>query len=262
MKTSISILFAAALCVTACDPSKNEAPKPTPEQAPAKPGAPVAQQPAAVASAATASAPVTPTATATNAKPEASKGGPPLFSGVFPDTDSKPPSVQEWKTEAKIYIVKHSSSLVCETSVLREWLRVSCRGKPGQPNQPTGLKVVKAPKKGQHFEFTKEGIASLVMQPRKGQTSEFTFEWSNWGTRTLTVTFPEGSEKPEIYFDKAAPAGKAGLPRCEDVCGVMRIFHNYMSDCAQPCGDGYKCEWWGDGNERTAMCVCSTECAD
>jgi hypothetical protein len=259
MKTSVGILFSAALLVAACDPAKNEAPKATAEQAPAKSAAP-ATQPAAVASAATAAAPVT--ANVANAKSEASKGGPPLYSGVFPETDSKPPSVQEWKTDAKIYIVKHSSSLVCETSALREWIRVSCRGKPGQPNQPTALKVVKAPKKGQHYEFTKDGVASLVIQPRKGQTSEFSFEWSNWGTRNLTVTFPEGSEKPEIYFDKAAPAGKAGLPRCEDVCGVLRIFHNYMSDCANPCGDGYKCEWWGDGNERTAMCVCATECSD
>lgn len=259
MKTPSLFILSTALLAVACNSPKNEAPKPVPEQTPAKSANPPAATTAAPSAATgTVNAP----GAAASAKADGTKAGPPLFEGVFPETDSKPPSVKEWKTDAKVYIVKYSSGLLCETSALREWIRVSCRGKPGAPNQPTNLKVNKAPKKGQHYELTREGVTSLVLQPRKGQTSEFTFEWSNWGARTLTVSFPESSDKPEVSFDKPAPAGKAGLPRCEDVCGAMPIFHNYLSDCAYSCGDGYKCEWWDSGDERTAMCVCATECSD
>jgi hypothetical protein len=262
MKTFHILLGSAMFCVLGCESPKNEPAKPVPDQNAAKTAAPTTPP-------ATATAQTTATANAGTASPPApsavagsGKAGPPRFEGVFPETDSKPPSVKEWQTDAKIFMVKHSSGLFCETSALREWIRVSCRGKPGAPNQPTGLKVAKAPKKGQHYELTREGVTSLVFQPRKGQTSEYTFEWSNWGTRTLTVTFPDSAEKPEIAFDKPAPAGKDGLPKCEDVCGAMPIHHNYLGDCAYPCGDGYKCEWWNSGDERTAMCVCATECSD
>lgn len=245
-----------------CDSPKNEPAKPIPEQNVAKPaGSSMAAAPAPSA-ANTVAAPVTPPATSASAQAGGAKAGPPMFEGTFPDSDSKPPSVQEWQKDAKIYTVKHSSSLLCETSALREWVRVSCRGKPGAPNQPTALKVTKGPKKGQHYELTREGVTSLVLQARKGQPSEYTFEWSNWGSRTLTVSFPDTADKPEIAFDKPAPAGKAGLPRCEDVCATMPIHHNYLSDCAYPCGEGYKCEWWNSGDERTAMCVCANECSD
>lgn len=259
MKTSAILFVSTALFVSACDSPKNEPAKPAPEQTPAKSAAPSA--PAATTAAATGS-PTPAPAASTSSSAVSGKAGPPMFDGKFPDSDSKPPSVKEWQTDGKVYTVKYSSSLWCETLALREWIRVSCRGKPGAQNQPIGLKVGKAPKLGQHYELSREGVASLVLQPRKGQTSEFTFEWSNWGKRTLTVSFPDAAEKPELNFDKAAPAGKAGLPRCEDVCGAMPIYHNYLSDCAYSCGEGYKCEWWGEGSERTAMCVCENECSD
>lgn len=258
MKSALFIVSSAML-VVACNSTPTDQPKPVAEQAPAKSAAAVAP----VAAASSAAAVAVPAAPAASGSAKAGGGkGPPVFEGAFPESDSKPPSVKEWLTDAKLYTVKYSSSLFCETSALREWIRVSCRGKPGAPNQPTGLKVTKAPKKGQHYELTREGVTSLVFQPRKGQTSEYSFEWSNWGTRTLTVSFSETSDKPELAFDKPAHAGKSGLPRCEDVCAAMPIYHNYLSDCAYPCGDGYKCEWWNSGEERTAMCVCATECSD
>jgi len=259
MKFAPVVFGSAMFLMLACESPKNEPAKPVPEQNVAKTAAPTTAAATAPAAPNTA---IAPPATSSSAQAGGTKTGAPLFEGAFPETDSKPPAVKEWQKDAKVYIVKYSSGLLCETLALREWIRVSCRGKPGAPNQPTGLKVAKAPKKGQHYELTREGVTSLVLQPRKGQTSEYTFEWSNWGARTLTVSFPENSEKPEIAFDKAAPAGKTGLPRCEDVCSTMPIHHNYMSDCAYPCGEGYKCEWWDSGDERTAMCVCATECSD
>lgn len=261
MKIARVVLASVMFCVTACDSPKNEPAKPAPEPNVAKTVATATATAAVVAPTATGAATPAPMASG-SAQAGSAKAGPPLFDGTFPDTDSKPPSVKEWLKDGKIYTVKHSSSLFCETLALREWIRVSCRGKPGAPNQPSGLKVAKGPKKGQHYELTREGVTSLVFQPRKGQNSEYTFEWSNWGSRTLTVSFPENADKPEMAFDKAAPAGKAGLPRCEDVCATMPIHHNYLSDCAYPCSEGYKCEWWGTGEDRTAMCVCATECSD
>lgn len=260
MKTTAILFVTAAVLATACESPKNESAKPAPE--PMKSAASTA--PAAVTTNAPTATPAPATAPAASgsAGTATGKAGPPMFEGTFPDSNSKPPSVKEWQTDGKIYIVKYSSSLWCETLALREWIRVSCRGKPGAQNQPTGLAVAKAPKLGQHYELAREGVASLVLQPRKGQTSEYTFEWSNWGKRTLTVSFPDSAEKPELNFDKAAPAGKSGLPRCEDVCAGMPIHHNYLSDCAYPCGEGYKCEWWNSGEERTAMCVCQNECSD
>ncbi len=253
-RTTLSIFLAAQL-VLACDSSKSETSKPNSEPKPATTNAPISAVTTAPSATAAPSAAPAAAATGTTATP-----GAPIFDGAFPDTETKPPSVKEWQTDAKLYIVKHSSGLLCETLALREWIRVSCRGKPGAPNQPTDAKLLKAPKKGQHYLFSRESVASLVIQPRKGQTSEFTFEWTNWGTRTLSVSFPENAEKPVLAFDTAAPSNK-GLPLCRDLCSMMYVYHNFESDCKSPCADGYKCEWWNSGPDRTAMCVCATECS-
>lgn len=171
----------------------------------------------------------------------------------FAETETKPPTVAEWK-EAKPLAVGHAASLWCDTRELREWIRVSCRAPEDAANQPTSLRVVRAPARGQHYELVRSGVASLVLQPRRGVTSSFAFEWSKWGARTLDVRFDAGTERPVVAFDAGGPAGARPGPRCEDVCPERQVFFNPMGNCSFPCGAGYRCA--PGGEEVAAMCIC------
>lgn len=74
------------------------------------------------------------------------------------------------------------------------------------------------------------------------------------------MSWPGGNTQPTLAFDAPGPTSKHGLPLCVDVCRVGAYYFQPTSNCQYPCGDGYHCEWVTDGGERTALCICSTEC--
>jgi hypothetical protein len=117
------------------------------------------------------------TSTATTSAPaSASALLPAAQQGPFPESETKPPKPKEWDTQAQFFPVKYASTLWCETRTLREWVRVSCRARPGAANAPVGVEVTKKPSRGQSYVFSREGqVTSVVLQPRKGQSSELTF---------------------------------------------------------------------------------------
>lgn len=171
----------------------------------------------------------------------------------FPDAETKPPTVKEWN-DARPLAVGHAPSLWCDTRQLREWIRVSCRAPEDATNQPTSLRVVQPPGRGQHYELVRSGVASLVLQPRRGASSAYSFEWSKWGARTLRVSFEAGADRPTVAFDAGAPTSPRGGPRCEDVCPERQLFFNPMGNCSFPCGAGYRC--YPGSEESAAMCIC------
>ncbi len=139
-------------------------------------------------------APATATATATAAHQK-----PDELTGV--GGRSKVPTTAEWNGVGEI-TVRHSGPLGCETKMVREWLRVSCRG-----NQVTGVQVLSTTGmgKGEVFTFSRSGVASAVLPVRSGYTARIRYTWANWGSRTLSMQFPNGAPRPSIEFDQPPP---------------------------------------------------------
>jgi hypothetical protein len=119
---------------------------------------------------------------------------------------SKVPTVAEWN-EVGECTVGHSTPLGCETKMVREWLRVSCRTTNQTPHQIQGVKLVKDTglAKYEVFTYTRPGVASIVMPIRGGLDARVEFTWSDWGTRTLLAEMPRGAKLPTINFDAPPP---------------------------------------------------------
>lgn len=147
-------------------------------------------------------APVTPATTPS--APAAPTSGSESKTGIPTSGTSKPPTVAEWGAVGEI-TVRHSTPLACETKLVREWLRVSCRTSDGTPNQIQGVKLTRGKDSGGIPPFVKKGVASIVTQVKPGIDADWTFEWSEWGKRVLTVKWPNGAPAPTYEFDQTAP---------------------------------------------------------
>lgn len=135
--------------------------------------------------------------------PAAAPQGPRLAAGFEGIGErSTPPTLAEWDAVPREITVAHSTPLRCETKFLREWLRVSCRGKEVQTiavQQRDGVVS------GEVMTYAKAGqVTSLVMPIRGSLLVKVAFGWS-WGTRTLSVKYDRGAPQPEIAFDAPPP---------------------------------------------------------
>ena len=110
------------------------------------------------------------------------------------------PTVGEWSTVGEVS-VRNSSSLGCETKMVREWLRVTCRTL-AKDNAPAGVQVIRPSGDREYFVFNSAGIASLVMPVRSGVDAEARYTWPKWGTRTLRVSWPAGASSASMSFDR------------------------------------------------------------
>jgi len=163
---------------------------------------------AAASAAAAAPAPAVPTPTPSASASSAVPGDEPTVRGFEgAGMKSKVPTITEWN-EAGEVTVRHSSPLGCETKMVREWLRVSCRTARGG-NQISDVSVLEASgvKKYEIFTFKREGVASIVLPIRHPIEAKVRFLWSQWGARTLTISYPQGAPAPKIHFDRTAPGG-------------------------------------------------------
>ena len=113
---------------------------------------------------------------------------------------SATPTIAEWSGVGEVS-VRHSSSLGCETKMVREWLRVTCRTL-AKDNAPLGVQVIRPSGDREFFVFNSAGIASLVMPVRSGVDAEARYTWPRWGTRTLRVSFPLGASSASMSFDR------------------------------------------------------------
>ena len=129
--------------------------------------------------------------------------GPESKTGIPTEGTSKPPTVAEWEAVGEI-TVRHSTPLGCETKLVREWLRVSCRTTSKGPYLIQGVKRTGGKDFGGIPPFVKKDVASIVTQVKKGIDAEYTFDWGNF-TRKLVVAWPSGAPAPTIEFDSPPP---------------------------------------------------------
>jgi len=164
------------------------------------------------------------------AKPGASQPGaaqPAVAKPALPTGRSPVPKLAEWNAQSREVTVKGSSALNCETKMVREWLRVSCRGKNDTGGTPTTVQVVRGGRPGEVFSFAAGGVTSLVMPFVDGVRLDAVFSWTD-KSHKLVVNWPHGAPKPPIIavFEGAASpldgtaGGDAALER--KLCACYR----------------------------------------
>lgn len=232
LDSKILPLATLLLALGAC--SKPES-KPTPEPLPS---APAGATTTAAAKPATVGTPTAATS-AIAAKP-------------LPAGRSAIPTLAEWNSQQKEVTVKGSSALSCETKIVREYLRVSCRGKNDSGGTPTNV-VVQKGGHGEALTFVSAGVTSLIVPFIEGIDFAADFSWTD-NSHRLTVQWPRGSARPVVVgvfegakspldaaFDKAL-ADKAcqchkqitGLSTCDELWGVNAdCARTYPNDCAR-----------------------------
>ena len=105
------------------------------------------------------------------------------------------PSIEEWNGVGEV-TVKGSSALNCETKMVREWLRVSCRGKNDTGGTPTTVRITKGGKPGTYV-YHVGGVTSLITPFVNGVHLEAAFSWTD-KSHKLVVDWPNGAPKPTI----------------------------------------------------------------
>lgn len=192
---SISIALVASACSnpsssgggTSAAPAQTTAPKPT---AKAPPGGAATPEPTPTA----AKVPTPPTTA-----PAAGGRGPDGLPANIPETRSKVPTLAEWDAVGEITVAR-STPLGCETKMVREWLRVSCKGKsytggkPGNVTKQDGCS-------GETLLYSKmESTTSMVSPVLRGKSCEVRFTWTNDKAAWLSVDWPVGTPRPVIAF--------------------------------------------------------------
>lgn len=145
----------------------------------------------------------------TAGSPEASAGGGAPVPGapgelapdglpvVIPAPGSPPPTVGEWDAEPKEVTVKGSSANNCETKMVREWLRVSCRKGAKTPKSVATTQT--------HGYQAYVGMfgdkASVVVQVVKGKMYVARYTWTDNSFKDLTVNWPADKPRPVFYFN-------------------------------------------------------------
>lgn len=124
---------------------------------------------------------------------------------TIPPPSSSPPSLTEWNAVTKEITVKNSSALGCETKMIREWLRVSCR--PRGKITPLEAKITSTSGQ-QAYKWNSTGqVASIVVQVIQGKSFQGEFSFSEDPGRhfgsTLSVNWPSSSARPVISFSNA-----------------------------------------------------------
>lgn len=118
----------------------------------------------------------------------------------IPPPGSSPPTMDEWNSVPREVTVKGSSRLNCETKMLREWLRATCRkNAKGDPAD-----VSHTQQSGQQaFKFVGNGLASVVVQVVRAKTYKGRYVWDKGGAKSsaeLTVRWAPGAPRPELFF--------------------------------------------------------------
>lgn len=124
---------------------------------------------------------------------------------VIPSTRSKVPTIAEWNAVPREITVNRSTPLNCETKMVREWLRVSCREKNNTGGKPTNATVV-AGCSSETYLYSKPDlkIASVVTPVLKGKHCEVRFDWTN-RSQTLVVDWVGNGPRPTIKFEGPWP---------------------------------------------------------
>lgn len=110
---------------------------------------------------------------------------------------SKAPSTAEWDAQTKEVTVHGSSARMCETKMVREWLRISCRGEPEGYGKAQTVTVLSGGGRGDDFIFNADGVASLIVRFVPGVDLKARFGWEKKSS-TIHVYWPRGA--PETAY--------------------------------------------------------------
>ncbi len=198
-------LLGMGLCVVAlaaCEkgepadkPSKETASKPQEKPAAAEKGKPTV-------------------AAAAKGDPQAAPAATPL---IPKGLRSKVPTVAEYKAQSESANVLGARELDCETKLVREWLRVSCRGTNEARGTAERVHVVKGDTMQHTFhEFSDDEVASLVMRFEPGVDIKAIFKFTR-GEHVFKSRWPEGAAEPEVkgHFDDGSVVLEGPPPGAE-----------------------------------------------
>lgn len=105
------------------------------------------------------------------------------------------PTVAEWEA-APAARVTGAEAVGCSARSVREWLRVSCRGKPARLGAPTSIEITSGGRTDT-YRFAKGGVTSIVTPFVAGARVEAELGWQR-GHRTLYLSWPAGSAAPAV----------------------------------------------------------------
>jgi hypothetical protein len=175
---------------------------------------------------------------------------PPAPAPGLTDGRSETPTLAEFDAVGEVN-VKGSTALNCETKKVREWLRVSCRGKNDTDGTPTALRVTSGGGNGDVFTYVGGGRTSLLLRYVSGTHVEAIFSWTD-KSHLFVSEWPRGAPEPTIkgVFEGAkspldAPKISGGGKSCSD-----------NADC----GSDEAC-CWDPTNQPTPACM-SSWCLD
>jgi hypothetical protein len=132
-------------------------------------------------------------------------GGPAAVAKPLPPGRTPVPSLAEYAAAGEV-TVKGSSALKCETKMIREWLRVSCRGKNDTGGTPTTVAVIRGGR-GETITFAAGGVTNLITPVLDGTDFEARFSWTD-KSHPLTVKWPHGAPRPIVlgeFLGAASP---------------------------------------------------------
>jgi hypothetical protein len=148
----------------------------------------------------------------------------------LPPGRSPVPSLAEYAA-AKEVTVKGSSALNCETKMIREWLRVTCRGKNDTGGTPTTVSVIRGGR-GETISFAGGNVTSIITPVLEGTDFEAKFSWTD-KSHPLVITWPKGTGKPIVVGEFKGAASP--LDRTAPSAAICECFKKvrHTSDCAE-----------------------------
>jgi hypothetical protein len=124
---------------------------------------------------------------------------------AIPEGRSDPPTVAEWGSAEEINTQEANSQPdKCEMKVVREWVRVSCRGEILSYEKMEGF----GNKNADYFEMIQPGkLASFVVRMKKGKTQSVRICRAD-GRASLFVNWPGSKDRPtHIALGKGPKCG-------------------------------------------------------
>lgn len=115
----------------------------------------------------------------------------------IPSTRSKVPTVAEWDAVTREIRVARSTPLGCETKMVREWVRISCRNHNDSGGKPTTV-ATKTAGGVEAYLFQKNNITSVVLPVLRGKYYDAVFSWTD-KRQLLAVDWRSGN-RPVIKF--------------------------------------------------------------
>jgi hypothetical protein len=195
------------------------------------------------------------TATAAPKSAQGTSTPPPVFKPTLTAGRTSAPTLEEWDTQKKEVTVKGSSALSCETKIVREYLRVSCKGKNDTGGTPTAVRVIRGGHEAQTFAAA--GIASMVVPFVEGINLEAVFSWTN-KSHLLTVKWPKGSNRPVVVgvFEGAkSPLDGTADGNAQKLCECYKKITRHQTCESLPGGADADCDrTWGDNCQKLVEC--------